>query len=63
MAYPTSKHGQEIVNKSLWICTTMTEVVCRNKYKEQLILTPALDGNDQFHASAALYLGPKIDTS
>jgi len=37
-AYPTSQHGQEIVNTSLWPCTTMTDDVRRNKYKEQLIL-------------------------
>jgi len=37
-AYPTSQHGQEIVNTSLWLCTTKTDDVCRNKYKERLIL-------------------------
>jgi len=31
--------------------------------KSSSFLTPALKGNDQFHAFAALYLGPKIDIS
>jgi len=31
--------------------------------KSGSFLTQALNGNYQFHASAALYLGPKIDTS
>jgi len=37
-AYPTSQRGQDRVNTSLWLCTTKTDDVCGNKYKEQPIL-------------------------